>query len=128
MVEMDYISQKIVISVIVDATVYADCRYELYTNGGAGDVDYENPVTRKAPMITPQTSVSGGNATVKTEYLIDTPGLWKFAIKAYDDIGKGNENIGTLEEKSKLIDLVPQQASKPTVTNYSNNTLTLEIN
>jgi len=103
---MEYIRKKVIVNFsVVVATYQAGDWGQVFTNGGAGEIDWDTPVGGRVFLITPQTPIAGGIATVAIDIYVKVPGMWKFGVKVWDKFN--NEQVGDSIEKSKHVDLVP---------------------
>ncbi len=103
---MEYIRKKVIVSSpVVVATFNSGDYGRVCTNGGDGEIDFDNPVGGKEALITPQTPIAGGIATVEIVVYVDKPGTWRFGVKVWDKWD--NVQVGDSPEVSGYIDMVP---------------------
>jgi len=103
---LEYIQKKVMISFAVAEATYQDGDWgQAFTNGGAGEIDWDTPRSGRVPLITGQTPIADGIATVTIEVFVDVPGTWKFGVKVRDRFN--NEQVGDSIEAEAYIDLTP---------------------
>lgn len=103
---LEYKQKKVIVrfEVVVATFQFGDWG-QVYTNGGDGEIDWDTPVGGRVPLITPQTPIAGGIATVAIVVYVSVPGTWRFGVKVWDRYN--NPQVGSSLEKSKHVDLVP---------------------
>jgi len=131
---MDYLDGTITIIATVDPDDYflgdteRDSDYlQLHGDGQSGSVDWDSPVSViKYPIN--QLPVSGDNRALTVRYAVATPGLWSFAVGAYDDIGNIHSG-GVPAEVEVFKTLTPVTPFAPELVSYDsdNNILTLGL-